>query len=180
MTGSHRTLLVAAACAAFALATLLIWIPADVDSSVIQLVRRRASIGDAMAPAVAAVILLLGAVVLVFERQREATPGLPRESLVFLGLTVLIIALSFVLMRWTGPMLTVLAGLDYRPLRASAPWKYLGFGLGGFVLVAGLVALAERRFSWRGTLVAALVVLGLIAVYDLPFDDLLLPPNGDF
>jgi hypothetical protein len=28
-------------------------------------------------------------------------------------------------------------------------------------------------------LVGALVVLALVAIFDLPFDDLLLPPNGD-
>jgi len=51
---------------------------------------------------------------------------------------------------------------------------------GGDTLVAGVIGLGERRASPRALLWGALAVIGLIALFDLPFDDLLLPPNGDF
>ena len=49
---------VAAVVAAFALATLIFWIPADIESGVIETFRRRVIIGDALAPTVAAVGML--------------------------------------------------------------------------------------------------------------------------
>lgn len=179
MTGQQRTLALALATAAFALLLLTLWIPHDIDSGLIQHVRRRSVIGDALAPAVAGAVLLLGAVVLVFERRREPTEGLSGAHWRFILSLIALLAVSFVLMRWTGPLAASLTGAEYRPLRATVPWKYLGFGLGGWAMVFGLVTLVERRASLRGALAAALMVALLIAVYDLPFQDLLLPPNGD-
>ncbi len=54
-----------------------------------------------------------------------------------------------------------------------------GFGFGGFGMVAALVAYVEGRFSWRATAAGCVAVLLIIAIYDLPFEDLILPPNGD-
>jgi hypothetical protein len=179
VTGQQRTLAVALVAAVFALVLLFVWIPQDIDSGIVEQVRRRSVIGDALAPAVAGVVLLAGAAVLVLERRQEPTAGLSGESWRFLISFVAILAVSFALMRWTGPALAALGGTEYRPLRATVPWKYLGFALGGWVMVFGLVTLTERRSSWRGALTGALMVVLLIAVYDLPFSDLLLPPNGD-
>ena len=64
-------------------------------------------------------------------------------------------------------------------MRDTAPWKYIGFILGGVVLIAGLIALVEGRVSLRGVVLGLMATFALIVVYDLPFDDLLLPPNGD-
>jgi len=61
----------------------------------------------------------------------------------------------------------------------GAPWKYLGYLLGGTLLIAGVVAWIERGVRWRSVVLAFGVVLALAMLYDLPFDDLLLPPNGD-
>ncbi len=47
-------------------------------------------------------------------------------------------------------------------------------------MVFGLISLVEHRLSWRRAGAALLAVAALIVVYDLPFDDLLLPPNGDY
>ena len=46
-------------------------------------------------------------------------------------------------------------------------------------LVAGLIALIEGRLRPRTLLIGALAALALIVLYDLPFEDLQLPPNGD-
>jgi len=37
----------------------------------------------------------------------------------------------------------------------------------------------EGRMRWRTLIISILAVLFLIIVYDLPFENLLLPPNGD-
>ena len=71
-------------------------------------------------------------------------------------------------------------GAEYRPLRDTAPWKYLGFGLAGTLLVTSLIAFVERRFRWQMLIVGLGSTVVLAMVYDLPFDDLLLLPNGNF
>jgi hypothetical protein len=65
-------------------------------------------------------------------------------------------------------------------MRSTFPWKYIGFVLGGFTLVFGLTSLIEGRLSWVRVISSLLAVLGLILIFDLPFDTILLPPNGDF
>ena len=44
----------------------------------------------------------------------------------------------------------------------------------------GLIRVVENKVTQSAALVAALVVLALILLYDVPFDNILLPPNGDF
>jgi hypothetical protein len=46
-------------------------------------------------------------------------------------------------------------------------------------MIAGSVAQIEGRITLRVLLIACLAVAVLIAIYDLPFDDLMLPPIGD-
>ena len=83
-------------------------------------------------------------------------------------------------MRWAGPALAgLLTDEGYRPLRDTAPWKYLGFLVGGSGMIAAMISLVEGRISRRAVLIGLVAAVALILVYDLPFDDLLLPPNGD-
>ena len=96
-----------------------------------------------------------------------------------------VLVLGLVLMVFTGPVVVEsINGLGgeigtYRQLRDTVPYKYLGFAAGGFVLVFGAIRVVENRFSMAaaGVAIGAVVVLGFI--YDVPFDNLLLPPNGD-
>jgi len=46
-------------------------------------------------------------------------------------------------------------------------------------MVFALIALTERRCTWRAALIAAVAPALIALCYDAPFDDLLLPPNGD-
>ena len=86
------------------------------------------------------------------------------------------------LMVYTGPIAVALFtdGQEYRLLRNEVPWKYLGFALGGTCVVTGLIALVERKVSLRAAAFGVFCGAVIIAAYDLPFDDLLLPPNGDY
>ncbi|MDF1726267.1 MAG: hypothetical protein P1U53_00825 [Sulfitobacter sp.] len=157
------------------------WVPMDSSTGLVEKVRRQVSIGDGLAPTLAAVFIGLGGLLVAFfERRPEETPRITSGNLLFTAILLLLLALSLALMRWSGPALAgLLTEEGYRLLRDTAPWKYLGFLTGGTVLVTGLVALVERRLTLRAILIGLATVVVLIVLYDLPFDDLLLPPNGD-
>ncbi len=148
----------ALACIAAALLAALIWIPADSGTGIIQEVRRQVTIGDALAPTLAAGFILLGALMTLVGRRQDGA-GLSLGNLVFLGLLLAAFAVSFALMRWTGPAAVALVEtatgqeLSYRALRDTAPWKYAGFVLGGGVLIAALIAAAEGRVRARAILI---------------------------
>ena len=97
-----------------------------------------------------------------------------------------IVATSFALMFWAGPAALALFGpagdeaVTYRRMRSTVPWKYIGFVLGGFVLVFGITSLIEGRMRLKRALSSILAVIVLILIFDVPFDTILLPPNGDF
>ena len=120
----------------------------------------------------------------------EKSDGLPpahivRANIQFLAILIGVFVISIALMCWFGPLAALgakafgLTSQDYGDLRDTASWKYVGFVIGGTTLVATLMALMERRFTWRAIWIGLLAVAGLIVVFDLPFPDLLLPPNGD-
>jgi hypothetical protein len=163
-----------------ALAALLFWLPFDIDTGLVETVRRRITIGDSLMPTVALGFVVLGGLMTAVAPQ----PGAPRLTIAhaaFLARLAAWLILAFALMRWSGPLTVEMLGVetDYRALRDTAPWKYIGFVLGGTALVSGLTSLAEGRFSLRGLVLGLAASFVLIALYDLPFDDLLLPPNGD-
>jgi hypothetical protein len=89
-------------------------------------------------------------------------------------------------MRHAGPSLLFVAegfgatDTEYRLLRETFPWKYIGYFLGGVTMIGGMASLSAGRVQARTFLIAAAVTMGLVALVDLPFDDLLLPPNGDY
>ena len=68
---------------------------------------------------------------------------------------------------------------DYRALRISFPWSWTGFVLGGTTLVTALIALIEGGLSRRGLIIALVASLVIAMFYTVPFEHLLLPPNGD-
>ena len=179
---------IAALVAAFALATLGVWIPADVESGAVETFRRRTVIGDAMAPTAVAIGMAVAAALLAlsgFLRPgREAAP-LDRQSCLFAIRLAAAIAAGLVLMSHTGPLVVdavnALGGAigSYRELRDTVPYKYLGYLLGGTVMVGGAIAVVEQRLTRGAVLAGVIASVLLTALYDLPFDDLLLPPNGD-
>ena len=179
---------IAAAVAAFALLTLGAWIPADVESGVVETFRRRTVIGDAMAPTAAAIGMLVAAALLavsaILKPRREET-AFDAQSLTFVVRFAVVIAVGLALMSYTGPLvvdaINALGGAigSYRELRDTVPYKYFGYLLGGAVLVGGAIGVVEQRLTGGAAIAAVLATLMLIVLYDVPFDDLLLPPNGD-
>lgn len=180
----HR--LLGAVIFAASLAVLLAWIPNDIDSGLIEKVRRRYRIGDMLGPVMAMTTVLIGGGWLFLSREKEA-PGSILPALRAMALIVGITAASLLIMRWTGPALVGLADLagfidgasGYRPLRDTLPWKFTGFVAGGGVLICALSCQADGRWSWRRLGIGMVIALVIGIVFDLPFDDLVLPPNGD-
>lgn len=172
------------ACIAFALLVALIWIPLDTDTWLVERKRGRFIVGDSLAPTLAAVFVLVAGLMLLFER-RDTDQSPNRQNLKYIGAMAVFGIVSLLLMRWVGPALaSVLAGdlargEEYRLLRDTVPWKYAGFVVGGTTLVFAMITFVEERPSWRALWIALGAVAGIILLYDLPFDDVLLPPNGD-
>ena len=183
---SRSNLLLGLACIVFSLVVIFIWIPLDTDSGIIEKVRRRLTIGDAMAPSIAGVFILIGGFVLItFERKTSKQTNIMASNFKFIIRTLSILFLSLLIMRYSGPLLvaavnmTLIEPLEYRLLRDTIPWKLVGYFIGGVVLIAGLIAQVESRLSVVSVGVAILATIILIIIYDFPFDDRLLPPNGD-
>ena len=179
---------IAAVVVAIALATLGIWIPADVESGVVETFRRRTVIGDALAPTAAAVGMVGGALLLAVSeilRPGESAASLDRLSLIFLVRFAAVIAIALALMTFAGPLavdaINALGGGigSYRELRDTVPYKYLGYFLGGTAMVGGAIAVVEQRLTRGAAVAGAIAAVVLTILYDVPFDDLLLPPNGD-
>ncbi|MBU2980484.1 hypothetical protein KO498_01540 [Lentibacter algarum] len=166
-------------CIAFALILAFIWIPLDTETWLVERKRGRYIVGDSLAPTLAAGFILMAGVMLLFERHSpDYHPS--RQNLVFIGAISIVGVIGILLMRWAGPVAaSLVAAEEYRLLRDTAPWKYIGFVLGGGTMVFCIVAFVEQRATWRALWVTLVAVIGIIVLYDLPFDDVLLPPNGD-
>ena len=108
-----------------------------------------------MAPGLAFGLMALSGLLILLKAREACTALVTRHDVIFvLGLLGLV-AVSFTLMRYSGP---VLAGLfadggDYRALRDTTPWKHLGFVFGGGGMVAALISWMERRVTLRAVLI---------------------------
>ncbi len=182
---SRANLYLALGCLALSLVIAFVWVPLDSGSGLMVKMRRQVGLGDALAPTVAAGFVGVGALLLLLQRRDAEQQALTRGNLMFLLRFLVICLVAFTLMRWSGPAAVALAALsgaemqDYRLLRDTAPWKYIGYFLGGSFLIAALITNVEGRLRPVTVLIAIVAITALILLYDLPFDDLQLPPNGD-
>ena len=193
MNQHHCSLVLGLLFTVFALVTLLVWIPLDIETGVTETLRRRVEIGDAMAPTVITVGILIASIWLCLHSLFRLRAGhepqdigiLSLENLWFMMAMLAVFVMGFALIQWTGPVVVKLinvTGADigsYRQLRDTVPYKYAGFIVGGSAIIFGIISLVERRMSWRLAGVSIGAALVIAALFDLPFEDLLLPPNGD-
>jgi len=189
----HWNAVLGTGCLIFSLLTLLAWIPSGITSGVIEQVRRQVVIGDAMAPTVWAIgigalglLLAVSSILRLREGVNEPCGGGPTlANAGYLLALIATIAIAMAVMTHAGPLAVKLAQLlgadidNYRALRATRPWKYIGYLGGGFLLTLSLMTYITRRLTWQLALMAALAVLAMALAYDLPFEHILLPPNGD-
>ncbi|MEM7242749.1 MAG: hypothetical protein AAF429_11240 [Pseudomonadota bacterium] len=162
----------------FAIIAIFIWIPMDTGSGIVEKVRRKFVIGDALGPTVAAMVILLGGLITAWRPIKDASK-LSLANWIWVGKLFLLFLISLSIMRYLGPLLLAGTESGYRPLRGTIPWKYLGFLAGGMALIGGLGMFVRGRLLWRDMVIGFAAALIIALAYDLPFDDLLLPPNGD-
>ena len=175
------------------LITLFVWIPNDIETGVVEKFRRQITIGDAMAPTMVAwailfvsMALLINAILSSRALRALENSAMDVQSFIFLFKLTFIIFIAFLLMLYSGPLLVEFANLmngennSYRLLKGSLPYKYIGYILGGFIMIFGSIGLVENKFSANGAWLSVIAVAVLTFIYDVPFDNLLLPPNGDY
>jgi hypothetical protein len=174
------------------LLTLLVWIPNDIESGILIEERRSIDVGDALAPTAAAIAVLITSIALLLGSliakpdaiSDEPEVGISRSNLVSISTIALLLVAGLQLMVWAGPLTVKVlqaSGMnlpEYRLLTDTIPYKYIGFAIGGFTLVCGLISWIEGRIAWRAVVTAIAAVTALVVIYDVPFDALLLPPNG--
>ena len=179
-------LIIGLAALCLGLFAIFVWVPLDSSSGIVVKSRGKLKVGDALAPTAAfGMLCVAGLMVLWEERRGRASPKVDPKSHFFVLVMLAIFAVSLFLMRWTGPAVVHFLGIGadqgigYRELRDTAPWKYLGYITGGTALITATVTLASRGFRMRYLLIGFVMACLMAAIYDLPFEDLLLPPNGD-
>lgn len=170
---------------ACALLTLFIWIPQDIDTGLIERVRRRNVIGDALGPSFAMILIALASMSLM--RSGRKTPLLQNQTGLHLklGFYIATFVIALLVMRYLGPALVSLVDmataseLNYRNLRNVWPLKYVGYVAGGTILQCAFSHFMDSGLTKRRVLLFAAISLMIALFFDLPFEDILLPPNGD-
>ncbi|MFP6710171.1 MAG: hypothetical protein VB913_00555, partial [Rhodospirillales bacterium] len=139
-----------------------------------------------MAAAILVVSIVMGilAVIRPEPSTSKVKEGLDNQSFVFLARLIVAVSVSLALMVYLGPLVVDMVNAfggeigSYRQLRATYPYKLIGYVVGGFTLIYGIISIVENRFSANGALVSIIAVIVITILYDVPFDNLLLPPNG--
>lgn len=188
MLGRRTELWVAGGFLTLALVALFVWIPNDTGSEPFYTFRRRTYVGDSLLPYVAAAGIAICALVQLISaafraKKGEAVPPIDGQTLRFVVTVSLILTGAILLMQVSGPIALSLfgeEGVTYRVMRATPPWKYVGYMVGGTALVFAMTSFAEGRVRASRLLYALLAAAALVLVFDVPFKNILLPPNGDF
>ncbi|HCH22839.1 MAG TPA: hypothetical protein DE179_00905 [Oceanospirillaceae bacterium] len=157
-------------------ALLFGWIPNDIDTGVLEKVRRRWTIGDAMMPTIASYIMAAAGLWLMLKPKHDED-AIKAAHVIWRPLAI--IALSLLVMRYLGPITADLFGLEYRQIRTQIPWVYLGYVIGGGGMIFVLSCWEENRWTWKRLVISLAIALAIALVLDLPLEDVQLPPNGD-
>ena len=153
------------------------WIPNDIESGVLDKIRRRWVIGDAMMPTITAYVMLMAGLWLIIKPKPANDDAIAAAH--YIWMPMLFIACSLLIMRWLGPLSADLLGLEYRQIRTQIPWVYLGYVFGGGSMIFVLSCWEEGRWTWRRLAISLVIALVIALVLDLPLEDIQLPPNGD-
>ena len=162
---------------------LFVWIPADSETGLVETVRRRLIIGDALAPSVASLLGLICAGLLIFKP--KALPNLNRRAVGSVLIYIACFTIVLYVMRYLGPTLIDslhslnLITSSYRPLRATFPVSHISFVTAGGIMIFSLSVYIDKQYSWRKLGVCFALAFLIALLFDTPFEDILLPPNGD-
>lgn len=168
-----------------ALAGLVFWIPADIDTGLVETVRRRNVIGDSLAPSFAMILIGISALSLI-RRSGDDTvftnQGKWHRPFLFF---IIVFICVLLLMRYTGPLIIAIINsfaegdLTYRNLRNIRPLKYVGYVAGGTFLLCSFSHFMDKSLNRKRALLFFGISIAIALFFDLPFEDILLPPNGD-
>ncbi|MEM9592525.1 MAG: hypothetical protein AAF967_14605 [Pseudomonadota bacterium] len=179
----------------FALLAIFVWFPNDIRGAFVETDHAgKPEPGDAFFPVLlAGAILVLSAThvlkSLLLRKHAGDEPsqaGLNRDDLIFLVFFNLIVVSALAAMFWLGPLAVAVANavsgndLTYRQLVDTVPYKYIGYGFGGFVMTASLIAWAEAGLRWQAILAVVSVIAVSIVVFDILLINVQLPPNADY
>ena len=64
-------------------------------------------------------------------------------------------------------------------MRNVWPLKYIGYLIGGTALLCGLSHFMDSGLTRKRALIFFTISVGIALFFDVPFEDILLPPNGD-
>lgn len=177
---------------AAAVLSLLVWFPNDINGGFIEINQiGKPEPGDAFFPVILAALLLVLSAGQVFgailgHRPQAPPDRLTPENLKFLFVFYAIIGVGLTVMYWLGPLvvdaLRAIGTIDhtYRQLTDTAPYKYLGYVVGGFIMTLGLIIRAEGILRPRAVLTVVIVQASLILILDILLHNIQLPPNADF
>jgi hypothetical protein len=177
---------------AVAVVALTVWFPNDIRGGVIVLgATGKPEPGDAFFPVILASLMgLLGAIQVcfaLFKPSARAQAGrLDSGNAVFMAGFCVIVGVGLALMYWCGPAVVGalksvgLTEHDYRQLTDTAPFKYIGYVVGGFVMTVAIVVRAEGMVRPRALLAVVLVIAFLVFVIDGLLSNVQLPPNAEY
>ena len=178
-----------------ALLSLFVWFPADIPTGFFFTnAIGREEPGDAFFPIILATLLAILStiqLILALFKYRTDDPSLAPAVLTFknfrfLLLFSVIMAAGLAVMYWLGPMtvslLNAWGGIDadYRQLTDTAPYKYIGYVIGGFLMTITLIAWTEGEIRPRSILAVLITLAVAIIIFDVVLKNVLLPPNADF
>lgn len=178
------------------LLALFVWFPADIPTGFffINAIGREEP-GDAFFPIMLAVLLAILSVIqlaLAIFRARPAnedgapSPTLTVSNFKFLFLFIMISMAGYAIMYWLGPLTVAVLNsvgvldADYRQLTDTAPYKYIGYVVGGFVMTITLIAWTEGRIRRQSVIAVLLTLIVAIIIFDVVLKNVLLPPNADY
>ncbi len=178
-----------------ALLALFVWFPADIPTGFFHInAIGREEPGDAFFPVILALLLLILSVLQLGTsiyrswqgHSAHATGELTVGNFKFLGAFIVIMAVGLAIMYWLGPLtvagLNLIGWLDssYRALTDTAPYKYIGYVVGGFIMTMTLIVWTEGRIRWASVLSVIITLVVAILIFDLLLKNVLLPPNADY
>lgn len=177
-----------------ALLALFVWFPLDIRGGFFNINQiGRSEPGDAFFPillasALALLSLIQMALVLLRPTPSDASvqAKLTLENVKFLTLFLIITSSGLAIMFWLGPVVvwamreTGLIDATYRQLTDTAPYKYLGYVVGGFLMTISLIAWTEGRVRLLSVLTVSVMLALFILIFDILLNNVLLPPNAEF
>lgn len=177
------------------LLAIFVWFPADIKGGFFNTTPLgRIEPGDAFFPVLlAATLAVLSALQVTVSllrgspRPSEGSLGkLTSHNIRFLITFTAICAAGLSIMFVLGPAIVWgmrelgLTDAEYRHLTDTAPYKYIGYVVGGFLMTLTLIGWTEGRLRPVGIVAVVSVLVVAIVVFDVLLTNVLLPPNAEY